>query len=297
MKISDNTLAAIQQYFNDELNNEYEQNEIKVMFRLMMKHYFNFSSTDLVLSRKHRFSESELLKVIFCVKKLKNHQPLAYILGETEFYGLKFKVNQDVLIPRAETEELVDWIIREVGGIRNLSILDIGTGSACIPIALKKQLPNAVLSAFDISERAIEVAIENALLNDVDIIFSKVDILHPKVDANLKWDIIVSNPPYITVSEKHKMEKNVLNYEPHLALFVDDADPLLFYRKIIEFSKKHLNKEGLLFFEINQYLGKETLELLQKHFRNVELRKDINGNDRMAKGQFIIDNDQCIINN
>ncbi len=291
MKISDNTLAAVQNYFIEQLSAEFEENELKVHFRLVMKHYFNFSSTDLVLNRNHRFSESELLKVIFCVKKMKLHQPLAQIIGETEFYGLKLIVNEHVLIPRPETEELVDWIIKDASK-QSISILDIGTGSGCIPIALKKHLQNASISAYDISEKALEVAKRNAQINEVEVNFKKVDILNSDVDKSMKWDIIVSNPPYITVSEKLKMDKNVLDYEPHLALFVEDTDPLLFYRKIIEFSKKHLKKDGQLFFEINQYLSKETLELLQKHFKVIELRKDINGNDRMVRvnGQLRIDN-------
>jgi len=214
---------------------------------------------------------------------LKKHVPIQYILGETEFYGLPFRVNDSVLIPRPETEELVDWIRSENNRNEALNILDIGTGSGCIAIALKHEFPNAAVEAFDISDKALETARSNAGLNKLDVEFSKVDILNV-ADQSKKWDIIASNPPYIPELEKSEIEANVLEHEPHLALFVPDNDPLLFYRHIALFAKKQLNPNGKLYFEIHRDYGKECMELLASlGFSEIELRKDISGNNRMIR--------------
>jgi len=208
-------------------------------------------------------------------------------LGKTSFYGLEFEVNSNVLIPRPETEELVDWIIRstkyEVRGTK-LKVLDIGTGSGCIAISLAKNIPNAEVFAIDVSEKALATAQKNAESNQVNVTFLEKNILEI-YDLEQHFDIIVSNPPYVRELEKQEIKKNVLDNEPHLALFVDDNDALIFYRKIAELAMKNLSPNGQLFFEINQYLGKEMIDLLEKMgFKNVELRKDIYGNDRMVKG-------------
>ena len=215
---------------------------------------------------------------------------------------MKFEVNENTLIPRPETEELVEWIIEswklEVGSWKSenqkrINVLDIGTGTGCIPITLKTNLPQANVSAIDVSENALEVAKRNAELNKVEVNFIQANILEvedvSKIQTSISqlptnFDIIVSNPPYVRNLEKQEIKKNVLDYEPHLALFVEDTDALLFYRKIAQLSIKNLSPNGLLFFEINQYLGKETVELLENlGFKNIELKKDMFGNDRMIR--------------
>ncbi len=208
-------------------------------------------------------------------------------MGETEFYGLPFYVNENTLIPRPETEELVEWIIKDCyvprNDARTIRILDIGTGSGCIAISLAKNIPNAEVFALDVSEKTLTIAKKNAVRNGVNVTFLHQSVLEIE-DLGQQFDIIVSNPPYVRHLEKAEINKNVLEYEPHLALFVEDNDALLFYRKITELAQKNLPENGQLYFEINQYLGKEMLELLEKyHFKNIELRKDIYGNDRMIK--------------
>jgi release factor glutamine methyltransferase len=227
---------------------------------------------------------------------LKKEKPIQYILGETEFYGLPFLVNVNTLIPRPETEELVEWIIKSTNyeiQSTKLRILDIGTGSGCIAISLAKNIPNAEVSAIDVSEKALATAKKNAEINKIVVNFINVDILKINDLAELptsnfqlptQFDIIVSNPPYVRNLEKAEIKPNVLEYEPHLALFVEDTDALLFYRKIANLAKENLSENGQLFFEINQYLGKETVELLEDlGFKNIELKKDIYGNDRMIR--------------
>lgn len=217
--------------------------------------------------------------------RLKTGEPLQYVIGDTVFYGLTFKVSSAVLIPRPETEELVDWIIQRCTSDQftppgNGSILDIGTGSGCIAISLKKHLPNFSVSAIDVSKSALAVARGNALLNDAEVNFIHADILDYK--STEKYDVIVSNPPYITRQEQQAMHKNVLENEPHLALFVSDERPLIFYEAIAEFALGNLNENGLLCFEINEHLGKQTVEMLvDKSFVNITLRKDMQGKDRM----------------
>jgi release factor glutamine methyltransferase len=227
----------------------------------------------------------QLLRWESAMAELKKQKPIQYILGETEFYGLPFLVNENVLIPRPETEELVALILAEGKGKREegkVRILDIGTGSGCIPIALKKHLPEAEVSAIDVSEKALALAMKNAELNQVDFHFRLQDILATD-DLESSFDIIVSNPPYVRHLEKIEIQPNVLQYEPHLALFVADDDALLFYRKIAALAQKHLTPKGKLYFEINQYLGKETVALVESFgFTEVRLHQDIYGNDRMV---------------
>jgi release factor glutamine methyltransferase len=283
VKIADNTIQAVTTYFKQQLETVLDANELKMTYRIMMAHYFGFSATDLAIKRDHRFTESELVKVIHCVKRLQKQEPLAQIVGETEFFGLRFLVNRHTLIPRPETEELVDWVIKENAN-SDTTILEIGTGSGCIPISLKKHLTAAQVTSYDISLEALEVARKNALLNTVVVDFQQVDILSAAIDEAAQWDIIVSNPPYIAQKEFDSMDKNVTDYEPHLALFVGDDNPLVFYRKIAEIGLRHLAKEGIIYVEINQYLSEQTVELFQSAgYQQVDLRKDINGNYRMIK--------------
>ena len=223
------------------------------------------------------------------MEELKKEVPIQYLLGKTHFYGLDFEVNENVLIPRPETEELVEWIINENKAIdkkKKVKILDIGTGSGCIAISLAKNLPNAEVYAIDVSKKALETAKRNAISNNVEIIFMLKNVLELEI-LKSNYDIIVSNPPYVRNLEKEEIKKNVLDYEPHLALFVEDNDALIFYRKIASLAQKNLLENGQLYFEINQYLGKEMTDLLEEmNFKNIELRKDIYDNDRMIKGNI-----------
>lgn len=218
------------------------------------------------------------------LSSLKLNKPIQHIIGTAHFMDLDFDVNEHVLIPRPETEELVRWILEDFeNNEESLRILDMGTGSGCIPISLGKNLKNANIHALDISLEALKVAKKNAELHQVEVQFIEADMLvNPNID--LEFDLIVSNPPYVRDLEKKEMHGNVLNHEPHLALFVSDDDPLIFYRNIVLFCERHLKMSGCLYLEINQYLGKEMVALLQEHnFSEIELRKDMFGNDRMVK--------------
>jgi release factor glutamine methyltransferase len=235
------------------------------------------------MKRNETTLEIDFEKIENIILRLKNAEPIQYILGETEFYGLKLKVNPSVLIPRPETEELVDWIVQSKLPA-NCNVLDIGAGSGCIALAIKNQLKKAKVSGLDISENAIETARHNALENRLEVDFFQADILNHSDFIDQKFDVVVSNPPYIRESEKPLMHSNVLDFEPEKALFVPDADPLLFYRTIAEFARKYLKKYGSLFFEINENLGTETVGLLADFgFSDIEIRKDINGKNRMVK--------------
>jgi release factor glutamine methyltransferase len=285
--------------FLQELSPLYDEKEIESFFYIVLECFHNKKRIDLALSPEMEMDALQLLRWESVLSELKKEKPIQYILGVTEFYGLPFLVNENTLIPRPETEELVEWIISYNEGLRQaqsdksakLKVLDIGTGSGCIAISLAKNLPNAQVYAIDVSEKALVIAKENAKENAVDVNFIQTDILlindlselatrNPQLAT--KFDIIVSNPPYVRNLEKIEIKPNVLAYEPHLALFVEDTDALLFYRKIAELALKNLSENGQLYFEINQYLGKETVELLENlGFKNIELKKDIYGNDRM----------------
>ena len=273
-------------HIRSELQGLYPDTEIKSFSNLIIEKISGFSRTEIIVNKNTLFSEKQRHVIENFIAKLKEYIPIQYILGETEFFGLPFRVNESVLIPRPETEELVDWIRNENDRNANLGILDIGTGSGCIAISLKHEFTNATVDAFDISEKALETAQSNATLNKLEVNFSKVDILNtPEMEQ--KWDIIVSNPPYVTELEKSEILPNVLDYEPHLALFVPDNDPLLFYRCIAIFTQQHLKPKGKLYFEINRQFGKATVDLLTAMgFGNVELRKDISGNDRMVRAEI-----------
>ena len=273
-------------HFFDALKNIQDEQEIESFFFILTEYLHNLKRVDVALNPNFELSEDDVKKWNAILLDLQQEKPIQYITGEAWFYGLRFEVNENTLIPRPETEELVEWIIESQKSkvqSQKFEILDIGTGSGCIPIALKANLPQVNVSAIDVSEEALEVAKRNAAINKVDINFIQANILEVE-DLNCHFDIIVSNPPYVRVLEKQEIKKNVLDYEPHLALFVDDNDALLFYRKIAQLALINLAPNGLLFFEINQYLGKETVGLLENlGFKNIELRKDFYGNDRMIK--------------
>ncbi|OIQ38904.1 MAG: protein-(glutamine-N5) methyltransferase, release factor-specific [Bacteroidetes bacterium MedPE-SWsnd-G1] len=282
------SVAELKELFFYQLNNTYPKEEIESFYFLLVDHILNLKRIDLALNPNIEFSKTKQLKFEDALVQLQKERPIQYIIGETEFFSLNFKVNEHVLIPRPETEELVDWIVKSYSSnkLEKLKILDIGTGSGCIPISLAKNLPNAFVYSIDISPDALKVARKNAILNTVEINFIKQDILTTN-ELNQQFDIIISNPPYVRELEKKEIKDNVLKNEPHLALFVKDNNPLLFYDKITDLAKKGLKSEGTLYFEINQYLGKETLDLLKrKKFSQVELRKDLSGNNRMIKAQL-----------
>lgn len=282
MKVESNTIQSIANYFRAALKNQFDSSEIEQHLQITFHHYFGLNKAALILDGDNDFSELKRQKVIDVIEQLKSNKPLAQIIGEWEFYELTFKVNEHTLIPRPETEELVHLIIEENKAVKQLSILDIGTGSGCIAVALKKQMSNANVTAFDVSEEALKIAVENAKFNSVPITFEKVDILNPE-GITQKFDVIVSNPPYITNKEKALMHLNVLDYEPHLALFVENEEPLLFYNHIANFASNHLSKEGKLYFEINEHYGQEVKEmLLLKSFKNINIVPDMNGKDRIV---------------
>ena len=281
-------------YFNETLKTIYPITEIDSFFFLLLEEYLGFRRVDIVLKSDFKITQETLNLLQSATKQLEQEVPLQYIIGKTEFYGLPFVVNKHVLIPRPETEELVACVVSESSRVKTfntsikqttetkqLKILDIGTGSGCIPISLKKQLPFAKISAIDISKEALTVAKKNAVLNNVDIHFILQDILKT-VALDQHYDIIISNPPYVRELEKKELKNNVFKNEPHVALFVENDNPLIFYAKIAELAKKYLNKNGLLFFEINQYLGTETIDLVNKKgLKNIQLKKDMFGNDRI----------------
>ena len=277
-------LKVYKSTFIKELSSLYDEKEIESFFYIILEQFHNKKRIDLALNPEMEMDALQLLLWETVLSELKKEKPIQYILGETEFYGLRFLVNENTLIPRPETEELVEWILEITNyelEITNLKILDIGSGSGCIAISLAKNLQNAEVSAIDVSEKALETANKNAQINEVEVNFILKNILETE-DLEHQFDIIVSNPPYVRNLEKAEIKPNVLEFEPHLALFVDDNDALLFYRKIAELAKKNLSENGRLYFEINQYLGKETVELLENlGFKEVILKKDIYGNDRM----------------
>ena len=269
-------------YIRTHLSEMFTLGEIRAFTTLILKEVCNLSFSDIVSCKFNDLSDNEKQNIISIVKRLQNNEPIQYILDKTEFYGLDFKVSPSVLIPRPETEELIEWILSETTK-KDPYILDIGTGSGCIAITLAKKMQYATVYAWDISDNALEVANENAIINDVSVKFSMVDVLKP-LSFNYKFDIIVSNPPYIKESEKEKMEKNVLDFEPHEALFVANHDALIFYNRIADIAKKQLQENGLLYFEINHSKGDEVVHLLkEKGFVNIELKKDISGNNRMIR--------------
>ncbi|MDG1422896.1 MAG: peptide chain release factor N(5)-glutamine methyltransferase [Flavobacteriaceae bacterium] len=288
-------IKKFRDYFNKTLKKLYPTSEIDTFLFLLLEEYLNFKRIDIVLKSNFEISPEDLILLRSSTKLLEQEIPIQYILGKTEFYGFPFILNEHVLIPRPETEELITSILENVlktksfhtnANEKQLKILDIGTGSGCIPISLKKSLPFAEITAIDVSNEALTIAKKNAVLNKVDINLTQQDILNT-TSLNQLYDVIVSNPPYVRESEKKEIKNNVLNNEPHMALFVEDNNPLVFYNKIAELAKNHLTKNGTLFFEINQYLGKETVELIKlKGFNKIQLKKDIFGRDRIIIASF-----------
>lgn len=304
MKTSSNLVRDCRRYYASELEKIYGSDEANALIMILLEHYFGIDRVKIALDPELRLSESELLTLHFAVKELLKNKPIQYILGETEFCGMRFFVDENVLIPRPETEEMVKMIIarrdKNMSSRRDKaclvrtgcdvetdgrpSILDIGTGSGCIAISIAKLLKDSVVTAVDVSDKALEVAKKNATANGVDVRFISDDILNPQNHELIdnQYDIIISNPPYVCESEKSEMRANVLDYEPSTALFVSDNDPLIFYRKILEFAQRTLNPNGEVWFEINEKLGKEMKNLcVEMGFKNVEIIKDFRERDRI----------------
>ena len=268
----------------NELTDYYSKEELQPLIHIILEYITGLNRTQMVLNKDKELSESQIYFIQTAVERLKKYEPIQYITGIAHFHDYKFKVNKSVLIPRPETEELVQWICSEQGD-KNVSILDIGTGSGCIAVTLKKKLPSAGLTAIDISEEALAIAMENATLLGADVKFEKIDILNANEREALPvYDVIVSNPPYVTPSDRKKMKPNVTEHEPGQALYVED-NPLLYYQEILAFSKDHLNDGGSVYFETNENYAAEVSQIMETAgFSNIIIRKDMQGKDRMVMG-------------
>ncbi|MBK6524364.1 MAG: peptide chain release factor N(5)-glutamine methyltransferase [Crocinitomicaceae bacterium] len=283
MFVSSNLLRDLLPYFKRKLKSVYEEEEIESIFFRITEDTLNLTKRK-VLTEDKRLTESELLTFKEYVDHLAKNEPLQYILGEADFLGLKFKVSPAVLIPRPETEELVDLIIRENKTKSELEILDIGCGSGCIPISLKKNIPQSKVTAMDISSAALEIAKINSVINKTEITFLERDLFSDSVLEMQQFDIIVSNPPYIADSEREGMHANVKEHEPAIALFVPDSDPLKFYNRIFYFAQTNLKPDGLIYFEINPYFADELTKIaLQNKFSSAIVLTDLSGKNRFLK--------------
>jgi len=287
VKVKSNKIKDIRDHYYNELKKTFPPQEAAKMLEIIIEDLLQISKMKIMLHPETRISESELLKVHFACKEIKDHKPVQYITGRTNFCGLDLVLNKHVLIPRPETEELVEWILSETSEEKTLSILDIGTGSGAIALSLKKHRESFDVSACDISKDALRIAKKNVNNSGLSIQLIEADILNQDSwPLFQEYDLIVSNPPYVTNAEKAQMQANVLDYEPHLALFVADENPLQFYRSILEFSKIHLKKGGKIFFEINESFGSEMISLLEKfNFGNTSLKNDLSGRNRMISGK------------
>ena len=286
-------LREIKNIFHKELDTLYGKEEVTSFFYLLIEHYFDLERFILAIQSDLVIDKKQETLIFNALSELKLEKPIQQIMGVAHFMDLDFKVNEHVLIPRPETEELVRWILDDVKDVKKpLTILDMGTGSGCIPVTLNKLLPNARVYGLDVSLEALDVARENNKNHKASVEFLYADILNLGANVDIqedvlkqRFDIIVSNPPYVRELEKAAMRKNVLDYEPNLALFVSDENPLQFYSEIVSYASKHLKEKGCLYLEINQYLGEEMVELLKRYdFHTIKLKQDMFGNDRMLKG-------------
>lgn len=279
-------MQKIIQKIQKSLTGIYPENEAVNLARLVIEEVAGYSVPILLSDKSKKITPAQEQIIDKIIERLQTSEPIQYILGVTEFFGLPFCVDKSTLIPRPETEELIELMLSENEN-KEMAILDIGTGSGCIAISLKKHLSKADVSAWDFSESALSMARKNAEINNTEVLFEKVDVLQSSI-PDIKLDIIVSNPPYILESEKKDMDKNVLEYEPHSALFVPDDKGLLFYERIADIALILLKPGGKLYFEINRLKGSDTEEMLNKKgFSNISIIKDLSGNDRMVVSQII----------
>lgn len=288
MKIASNKLADLFNYYSLQLVDIYDKEELYAIFELVCEYYLGFNKLDVKSKLHDHINQSELINIYNTCYELKTGKPIQYILKEAYFYELRFYVNASTLIPRPETEELVYLIMKTLpNGAYGLNVVDIGTGSGCIPITLKKHFENSKFCGIDISENAIEIACSNAILNNVDVEFFNCDILNTTHILNLKFDCIISNPPYVLHSEAINMEKRVLDFEPSLALFVEENDPIIFYKKIIDLCLNSLSENGFLFFELNPLFANDVMNYADSAnlFKTIEVIKDMSGKQRFLKAQ------------
>lgn len=279
------TLTKALHYISEQLSAIYEKNEADTIAELLLENITDSKKTDRILNKDKELTAEQIEKLSQCLSRLLTHEPIQYVLNESWFLGLKFYVDKNVLIPRPETEELVDWVIRNIKfPFKELNILDIGTGSGCIPVSLKRKLRKAEVWACDICNEALAVAKHNADNLQADLNFIHLDFLNEQERNKLpSFDIIVSNPPYIPQKDKETMQQNVLAHEPHTALFVSDNNPLVFYSAIVDFSSQHLNKDGTIYCEIHENLGKEVSEIFLQNNFTPEIKTDMQGKERMIK--------------
>ena len=282
------SIYTYNQMYAKELLKVYDQREVTKILDMAFEHVTNMVRTDRIVNQFSPLTPEQKIRLENIFEQLMLSRPVQYVLNEAWFGGIKLYINDNVLIPRPETDELVDWIVRDAASqldnISTFKILDIGTGSGCIPLALKKKLFKIDLTAIDISEKALEVAKKNSDSYRANVELNHLDILDESKWKELDtYQVIVSNPPYIKNVEKANMHKNVLDYEPAIALFVPDSDPLLFYIKIAHFAQSHLTDSGAVYVEINEALGKETLEVFTNHGFTTQLKRDLQGKDRMIK--------------
>lgn len=284
MFVSDNSVKSARTYFSDRLKDRFSSNELRFMFQEALMRRLNLCKSDLLLADGLKLSESDLLYVRSIVKRLQADEPFQYIIGSTEFYGLEISCDRRALIPRPETEELVDWIVKDHQGSKHLRVLDLCTGTGCIALALRANLDDATVHALDVSTDALDLARHNGVQNQLTVHFFQLDLLEEAIPAGQPYDIWVSNPPYIPLSDQAEMHRNVLDYEPHLALFVENNDPLRFYRMLALKAEGSLQPGGTIYLEIHERLGEEVQQLLSETgFQEVVLREDMQGRKRMVR--------------
>lgn len=293
MLLKNNKLQSLLPYFKEKLKGSFSEVAIKELFYAAVYQYLNLSKVDVILNQNQLLTESEIVKFVHFCNRLNNKEPYQYILKSAHFYDLDFYVDENVLIPRPETEELVNWVLNDIQNLNALNIVDIGTGSGCIPISLSYHLKNKhQIFGLDISDEALIIASKNNDKNKTNVLFKKFDALNDKQvlieESSLKLDVIISNPPYIPLSDKNLMEDNVLKYEPELALFTDNESPCIFYEKIAEFGILNLNKGGMIYFEIHENYAREVVSILTKlSYVNIEVKQDHQGKDRMIKAMLL----------
>lgn len=283
MFIKDNSIHSVINYFEEKLSETFSSREIKLIARSFISKRLGWKASDFISRKEEKVSESDLLFFREKIKQLLSGVPFQYVLGETFFYNILLKTDKRALIPRPETEELVDWIVNEHKDQKDLKILDIGTGSGCIPLAIKSVMPKFQVTGVDVDSEALSLAKENAISLNLEVDFIQHDILSSE-DLDREWDMIVSNPPYIPLKEKSQMAKHVIEYEPELALFTTNENPLVFYEKIADFAALKLSKDGWLYFEIHESNADKVVQLLEnRNFQSITVKKDLQGKDRMIR--------------